>query len=120
MVALRRLRLVVIAVCVAAIPTMIVGSVLDRNGVALFGGMCAATAVTCLLVATTVAPAPKPFSAEEEGQRVEGLIQQLHAQGADEATLRGLAQAAIRLGHAQSGYGAGARSAADAQQTPTP
>ena len=103
MVALRRLRGVVIVVCVAAIPTMIVGSVLDRNGVALFGGLCAATAIGCLLVATTVAPAPKANTAEDEAARVEALITDLAARGADEPTLRGLANAAIRLGRAQQG-----------------
>ncbi len=103
MVELRRLRGVVIAVCLAAIPTMIVGSILDRNGVALFGGMCAAIAIGCLLVATTVAPVPKPNAAEDEAARVEALINDLAAQGADEATLRGLANTAIRLGRAQQG-----------------
>lgn len=103
MVALRRLRVAVIVVCVAAIPTMIVSSILGRNGYALFGGMCAAVAISCLLVATTVVPDAKPVTAEEEAARVEALIQQLRAQGGDEATLRGLASAAIRLGRAQVG-----------------
>ena len=102
MVALRRLRFVVIAVCLAAIPTMIVSSILDRNGVALFAGLSAAIAIGCLIVATSVVPYARPVSAEEEGARVEALIAELRAQGADEATLRGLAQAAIRLGRAQS------------------
>lgn len=102
MVALVRLRYVVIAVCLAAIPTMIVGSILERNGIALFGGLCAAIAVSCLLVATTVTPFARPVTAEEEASRVETLIQDLAAQGADEATLRGLAAAAVRLGRAQN------------------
>jgi hypothetical protein len=99
---------------------MIVSSILGRNGYALCGGMCAAIAISCLLVATTVVPFAKPVTAEEEAARVEALIQQLRAQGADEATLRGLAQAAIRLGRTQMVSGADARSAADAQQTPAP
>jgi multisubunit Na+/H+ antiporter MnhB subunit len=103
MVAVTRLRWVVIAVCVAAIPTMIVGSVLDRNGIALTAGLLAATAIGCLLVATTVAPMQRPVSAEDEGARVEALIGELTAQGADEATTRALAQAAVRLGRAQAG-----------------
>jgi hypothetical protein len=83
--------------------------------------MCAAIAIGCLLVATTVAPVPKPNTAEDEAARVEALINGLAAQGADEATLRGLANTAIRLGRAQQGEGsAGAWSAADAQQAPTP
>ena len=102
MVAVARLRLVVIAVCVAAIPTMIVGSVLDRNGVALFGGLCAAIAIGCLLVATAVAPGARPVTAEDEAARVESLIDSATAQGADEATLRALAAAAVRLGRAQA------------------
>ena len=102
MVTLRRLKAVVIAVCVAAIPTMIVGSVLDRNGIALFGGLCAAVAIGCLLVATSVMPFNRPVPVEEEAARVEGLIQDLTAQGVDEATLRGLAAAAVRLGRAQN------------------
>ena len=103
MVAARRLRAVVIAVCVAAIPTMIVGSILDRNGIALFGGLCAAIAIGCLLVATTVAPMPRPITAEDEAARVEALIGEVVGQGADEPSARALAQAAIRLGRAQSG-----------------
>ncbi len=103
MVAVRRLRAVVIAVCAAAIPTMIVGSVLDRNGVALFGGLCAAIAIGGLLVATTVAPVARPITAEDEAARVESLIAEVTAQGADEPTARALAQAAIRLGRAQQG-----------------
>ncbi|MEY2467641.1 MAG: hypothetical protein QOF21_339 [Actinomycetota bacterium] len=102
MVAVARLRLVVIAVCVAAIPTMIVGSVLDRNGVALFGGLCAAIAIGCLLVATAVAPGPRPVTAEDEAGRVESLIETATAQGAEEATVRALAAAAVRLGRAQA------------------
>ncbi|MEY2419372.1 MAG: hypothetical protein QOG90_2052 [Actinomycetota bacterium] len=103
MVAVRRLRAVVIAVCVAAIPTMIVGSVIDRNGIALFGGLCAAIAIGCLLVATTVAPVARPVTAEDEAARVETLIGEVTAQGAEEPSARALAQAAIRLGRAQAG-----------------
>jgi len=103
MVAARRLRAVVIAVCVAAIPTMIVGSILDRNGVALFGGLCAAIAIGCLLVATTVAPVARPVTAEDEAARVETLIAEVVGQGADEPSARALAQAAVRLGRAQAG-----------------
>jgi multisubunit Na+/H+ antiporter MnhB subunit len=103
MVMLRRLRAVVIAVCVAAIPTMIVGSVLDRNGGALFGGLCAAIAIGCLLVATTVAPVARPVTAEDEAARVEALIAEVTRQGADEPSARALAQAAVRLGRAQAG-----------------
>ena len=102
MVAVARLRYIVIAICVAAIPTMIVGSVLDRNGVALFGGLCAALAIGCLLVATAVAPGPRPVTAEDEAARVESLINDAIRQGADEATARALAAAAIRLGRAQA------------------
>ena len=107
MVAVTRLRWVVIAVCVAAIPTMIVGSVLDRNGIALTAGLCAAVAIGCLLVATTVAPMARPVTAEDEAARVEALIRDITAQGADEATARSLASAAIRLGRAQAGDASG-------------
>jgi multisubunit Na+/H+ antiporter MnhB subunit len=103
MVAVTRLRWVVIAVCVAAIPTMIVGSVLDRNGLALTAGLCAAVAIGCLLVATTVAPIARPVTAEDEAARVETLVGEVVSQGADEATARALAQAAVRLGRAQAG-----------------
>lgn len=81
---------------------MIVGSILERNGIALFGGLCAALAIGCLLVATTVTGGAKPVTAEDEAARVEALISDLTAQGADEATLRGLAAAAVRLGRAQN------------------
>jgi hypothetical protein len=82
---------------------MIVGSILDRNGVALFGGLCAAIAIGCLLVATTVAPMARPITAEDEAARVEALIGEVVGQGADEPAARALAQAAIRLGRAQAG-----------------
>ena len=85
MVNLRRLRIAVIVVCVAAIPTMIVVVDSRPQRLALFGGMCAAVAIACLLVATTVVPFDKPVSAEEEAARVEALIAQLVTQGADEA-----------------------------------
>ncbi|HUR76657.1 MAG TPA: hypothetical protein VMZ22_01820 [Acidimicrobiales bacterium] len=119
MVAVTRLRSAVIAVCAAAIPTMIVGSVLERNGIALTAGLCAAVAVGCLLVATAVAPIPRPITAEDEAARVEALIGEVTAQGADEATARSLAQAAIRLGRAQAGeaaLGPGARRTLDEPQ----
>jgi hypothetical protein len=82
---------------------MIVGSVLDRNGIALTAGLLAATAIGCLLVATTVAPIQRPITAEDEAARVEALIGEVTAQGADEATVRSLASASIRLGRAQAG-----------------
>jgi hypothetical protein len=100
--AVRRIRAVVIVVCVAAIPTMIVGSVLDRNGIALFGGLCAAVAISCLLVATAVGPGPRPVSTEDEAARVEALVNDLTRAGADEPTVRGLVAAAVRLGRTQT------------------
>ncbi len=103
MVAVTRLRLVVIVVCVAAIPTMIVGSIIDRNGIALTAGLCAAIAIGCLIVAITVAPIPRPVAAEDEAARVEALIQELVTRGAEEPTARALASTAIRLGRAQAG-----------------
>ncbi len=92
---------------------------------ALTAGLVAAIAIGCLLVATTVAPGPRPVTADDEAARVESLVGDLTGRGADEATVRSLAAAAVRLGRAQSASGetevsVRAWSAADAQQAPTP
>jgi hypothetical protein len=89
-------------VCVVGIGGMIVGSVADDNGVALTFGLLTAGAVACLLVATAVAgpDALKRATPVDELQaaRVERLVSQVVASGADEHLVRALLRAAVRLG----------------------
>jgi hypothetical protein len=90
-VSARTVRAVVVAVCAAGVAGMIVASVAERNGAALTFGLVTAAAVACLIVATAVAP-PTPRS-----DRVEALVAELVAGGADERTVRALvAEAAGR------------------------
>lgn len=101
MLAASTVRRVVAAVCAAAIAGMIVSSVTDRTGAALTFGLIAAAAVACLMVATAVAPGERPSTAEDEAARVEGLVTDLVAQGAEEPVVRALVSAAVRLGRAR-------------------
>ena len=102
MLAAVTVRRIVAALCVAAIAGMIVSSVTDRNGAALACGLAAAAGVACLMVATAVAPGPRPATAEDEAARVEGLVGDLVAQGAEEPLVRSLVRAAVRLGRSQA------------------
>ncbi len=102
MVTARAVRRVVIAVCVVGIAGMIVGSVADDNDVALAFGLLTAAAVACLMVASAVAGAPGGDD-EIQGQRVEGLIAELVAAGADESRVRALVAEAVRLGRGRAG-----------------
>lgn len=95
-------RRVVALICVVAIAGMIASSVGDRDGVALAFGLAAAAGVLCLMVATAVAPGPRPATVEDEAARVEGLVEDLVARGAEEPVVRSLVAAAVRLGRADS------------------
>ena len=82
---------------------MIAGSVADDNDVALTFGLLTAAAVACLMVATAVgagAPGGGPEGAldEEQARRVEGLVGDLVAGGAEESRVRELVAEAVRLG----------------------
>jgi hypothetical protein len=93
---------VVIAVCGLGVAGMIVSSVADDNGAALTFGLVTAAAVACLMVATAVGG---PGSGgrglppdELQAERVEGLVRQVVAAGADEPLVRTLVREAVRLG----------------------
>ncbi len=86
-----------LAVCAAGIAGMILASVADAEGTALTFGLITAAAVVCLIVATAVAgPAPGPVD-EDRAARVERLVRDLVAAGADEAAVRELVREAARL-----------------------
>ena len=82
---------------------MIAGSVADDNEVALTFGLLTAAAVACLMVATAVGTgatggAPEGVPDEEQARRVERLVEDPVAGGAEEPGVRELAAEAIRLG----------------------
>jgi hypothetical protein len=102
-VSARAVRRVVVAVCVVGIAGMIAGSVADNNDVALTFGLLTAAAVACLMVATAVGAGPERGGTEgaldeEQARRVEGLVGDLVADGAEEARVRELVAEAVRLG----------------------
>jgi hypothetical protein len=104
-------RRVVIGLCGAGVAGMIVASILNANGAALTFGLLTAAAVACLMVATAVAG---PASArnlppdEERAERVERIVRQLVAAGAEEPLVRALVRESVRLGRGGSGeVGAG-------------
>ena len=96
--------------CVAGVAGMIAGSVADDNGVALTFGLITAAAVACLMVATAVASPGAGAGAGDEAvaARVERLVSQVVAEGADEPLVRTLVREAVRLGRTGGGKEAGA------------
>jgi hypothetical protein len=91
----------VIGLCGAGVAGMIVASILNANGAALTFGLVTAAAVACLMVATAVA-GPAIGRAvppdEERAERIERMVRQLAAAGAEEPLLRALVREAVRLG----------------------
>lgn len=81
---------------------MIAGSVADDNDVALTFGLLTAAAVACLMVATAVgagaAGGLEGALDEDQARRVEELVGDLVAGGAQEARVRELVAEAVRLG----------------------
>jgi hypothetical protein len=109
-------RVSVIVVCVAGIAGMIAGSVASNNAVALTFGLITAAAVLCLIVATAVTnPSvtnPTAVSTEARAERVEAMVGELVAAGADEAAVRALVREVVHLDEARLGVrlpGRGAR-----------
>lgn len=88
------IRRVVWVLAVLGIAGMIVSSIDDNTGAALTFGLVTAVAVLCLIVATAVAGRPD----EAQAARVEALVGEVVAQGADEPTVRRLVGEAVRLG----------------------
>jgi hypothetical protein len=94
----RLVRGVAIAVCVGAIAGMIGGSVADNNGVAITFGLVAAVAALIIIVVTAVSGAGRRTVDPVAGELLEAKVQALVAAGADEAAVRDLVRAAVRLG----------------------
>jgi hypothetical protein len=91
----------VLAVCVLAIAGMIAASITDHNGIAIAAGMTAAIAIVCLILVTAVA-GPEAFGAppsidEAAAADIERRVEALVTAGADEAEVRSLVRAAVRL-----------------------
>ena len=94
-----------LVVCGAGVAGMIVASVLDAEGAALTFGLVTAVAATCLIVATAVAGRAVDSGPvdEERARRVEQLVQDLVAAGADEASVRQLVREASHLRKGSTG-----------------
>jgi hypothetical protein len=80
---------------------MIGGSIAERTGLALTAGIVTAVAIVCLVLVTAVAgptafEAPGPVD-ETLAAELEGRVEALVAEGADESEVRALVRLAIRL-----------------------
>jgi hypothetical protein len=105
----RGIRWVVVVVFVGGIAGMIVGSILDNNGIAISFGIVTAVAALCLMLVTSVAP-PGSLARRRSPARhadavdpevaadVEARINDLVAGGADERAVRQLVRRAMDLG----------------------
>ncbi len=99
--AARWVRRVVVAVCAAAVVTMIVASAVGSTGGAITAGLVTVAAIIALVLVTAVAGegafgAPSPPD-EAAAADVERRIGALVAAGADEAEVRSLVRAVGRL-----------------------
>ena len=96
---LTRLRIAVAVVDVAAIVTMIVGSVAgNNNGVVVTGGMAAAVASLVLIGVTAIALPEMSHVDDVLAERVEQRVASLVEAGADEPALRDLVRDAMAFG----------------------
>ena len=106
----RTIRRLVLVVFVGGIAGMIVGSILDNNGVAITFGLVTATAAVGLILVTAVAP-PEAFRKGavrmtitptiddgDDGALVEEQVGRLVTAGADEAEVRELVRRSITFG----------------------
>ncbi len=92
----RLVRAVVLVVCALGVVGMIVASALDANRAALTFGLVTVSAIVCLIVVTAVTSGGG-LPAEERVARVETLISDLVAAGADENAVRNLVREASGL-----------------------
>lgn len=93
-------RRTVIAVFVAGIAGMIVGSIQDNNGIAVTFGLVTAVAAICLMLVTSIGSpdtAPLQFD-ERDAADIERRVASLVESGVDEEALRELIRRAVRLG----------------------
>ena len=100
----RLIRRAAAAVFVAGIAGMIVGSLADNNnGAVVTAGLCTAVAALVLLAVNAVTLGGSVFGVDEtEAELVEHQVAALAADGADEAALRDLVRAAVKLGRSAS------------------
>jgi hypothetical protein len=91
------LRVVLRIAALAGIPGIIVGSIVDRTGIAVTFGAMTAVAAFGLIVATAATSTPAR-SIDDVGVALEARIDALVAAGADEAEVRALVADAVRLG----------------------
>lgn len=96
---LRVLRTICAAVFICGIPGLIIGSVVDNNGVVLTVGLITVLAAMALLAASAVVRR-EPIDAfdEAEAERLESSVQRLVEAGAPETDVRDLVREAMRLG----------------------
>ena len=95
----RLLRRIVLVIFVGGIAGMVVGSIVDNNGVAITFGVVTAIAATWLLLSTALLDGqPSGHFDEQQAERVERAIHDLVDGGADEPSVRALVREAVRLG----------------------
>ncbi len=111
----RSVRRLVLAVFVGGIGGMILGSILDNNGLAITFGLVTATAALGLILVTMVAgptgfaprgadqPGPAGEDDEHAGASVEEQVDLLIAAGADEGDVRELVRRSIAFGRRSAG-----------------
>lgn len=92
-------RRMVIVVFVGGIAGMIVGSILDDNGLAVTFGLLTAVAAICLMLVTSVTSRPSSVVFDDaRAEQMESMIQQVVRSGADEGRVRDLVREAVLLG----------------------
>jgi uncharacterized membrane protein YfcA len=89
---------VVLVVFVGGIAGMIVGSIVDNNGVAITFGILTAVAALCLVLATAMQQSPVLRFDERRAAELERRIGELVTQGAREDDVRELVRRAVQLG----------------------
>jgi Na+/H+-dicarboxylate symporter len=99
----RAVRPIVVAVCAVGVAGMIATSIADSAGGALAFGLVTTAAVLVLMVASAVAAGDAPADMETQAARVEALVGEVVAAGADEHTVRRLVGEAVRLGRGAAG-----------------
>ena len=91
-------RIICAVIFVAGIPSLIVSSIIDNNGLVItFGLITAITAVVLVAISTVSAAERIDVFDDVLAERVEQRIGELVAQGADEETVRLLVRESIEL-----------------------
>ena len=91
-------RIICAAIFVAGIPSLIVSSILDNNGLVLTFGLITAVAAIILVSVSTVSSTERIDVFDDVlAERVEQRIADLVAQGADENAVRELVRESIEL-----------------------